>query len=125
MTTLDDRGLPPGYPFKPEWELTPRQIKSALAAPTPLILLDCRRQSEWDTARIQGAILIPLDELAARLPEVEALADGDTTIAVHCHHGVRSLKAAAFLRQHGIHAYSMAGGIDLWSAAVDPSVPRY
>lgn len=125
MTALDDRGLPPGYPLKPEWELTPRQIKAAMAEPESIVLIDCRRQGEWDTARIAGARLIPLDELAARLPEIEALADGDSTIAIHCHHGVRSLKAAAFLRQHGIHAYSMAGGIDLWSAAVDASVPRY
>ncbi len=121
---LDASGLPAGYPFKPDLELAPRQVKAALAEGT-LVLLDCRTKGEWTTARIQGATLIPLDELSQRLPEIESLAEDGAAIAVHCHHGSRSMKAALFLRQHGIQAMSMAGGIDLWSLDIDPTVPRY
>ena len=47
-------------------------------------------------------------------------------IVVVCHHGVRSMRIAAFLRQHGfVDVRSMAGGIDLWSRDIDPDVPRY
>jgi rhodanese-related sulfurtransferase len=47
-------------------------------------------------------------------------------IVCYCHHGVRSLSAAAILRQAGFgNAVSLAGGIDLWSRVIDPSVPRY
>jgi rhodanese-related sulfurtransferase len=42
-----------------------------------------------------------------------------------CHHGVRSLRAALALRQLGINAKSMAGGIDLWSIDIDPAIRRY
>jgi rhodanese-related sulfurtransferase len=39
---------------------------------------------------------------------------------------MRSLRAAAFLRAHGVeNAFSMSGGIDAWSAFVDADVPRY
>ena len=122
---LDERGLPVGYPFRSELELTPRQVKAGLEAGS-LVLVDCRTPGEWATARIQGATLIPLDELAARAAEVDALAaDEAMVVAVHCHHGARSMKAALFLRQRGIGAMSMAGGIDLWSVDVDPAVRRY
>ena len=120
-------GLPPGYPFKPEYEVTPREAKAALASAAPPVVLDVRGPEEFAAARIEGATLIPLHELESRLDEVEELAgDKSAPIVVHCHHGVRSMRAALLLRAHGFAgAKSMAGGIDLWSADVDPSVPRY
>jgi rhodanese-related sulfurtransferase len=61
---------------------------------------------------------------SARLAELEAWRD--KPIVVHCHHGVRSLRVAKFLREKGFaHAQSMKGGIDAWSVEVDPAVPRY
>ena len=46
--------------------------------------------------------------------------------AVLCHHGVRSMQAVHFLRANGFPgARNLAGGIDRWAAAIDPSVPRY
>lgn len=117
---LDDQGLPPGYPFRPGLELTPRQAAQRLQAGT-LRLIDCRTRPEWDTARVPGAEHVPLDQIADRAHELEG-----GPVAVICHHGVRSLKAVLFLRDHGLDdALSVAGGIDLWSLAVDPSVPRY
>ncbi|MCX6597239.1 MAG: hypothetical protein NTV70_12830 [Acidobacteria bacterium] len=36
------------------------------------------------------------------------------------------MNVVAWLRQQGVdNCQSMAGGIDLWSATVDPNVPRY
>ena len=123
---MGPNGLPIGYSFKPDLEITPRQIKKSLDAGDPnLVLIDCRTKGEWQTARIEGARLIPLDELASRIGEIESVADDETVIAVHCHHGSRSLRAALFLKQQGFKALSMAGGIDVWSMDVDPSVPRY
>jgi rhodanese-related sulfurtransferase len=126
---VDARGLPPGYPFKPDWEVTPRDTQRLLANPADQrpILLDCRRPDEHAYARIPGSVLIPMDQLERRLDELET-DDGDRArpIIVHCHHGVRSLRVTAALRAMGFpNTRSMAGGIDLWSADVDPSVPRY
>lgn len=88
------------------------------------LLLDCRRHDEYETARIQGATLIPMDELAQRSEELDSHRDG--RVIVHCHHGGRSLRVAQWLRQQGFaNAQSMAGGIDAWSERIDASVPRY
>ena len=56
----------------------------------------------------------------------DAQAQPDTLIVAYCHHGVRSLSAAAILEGHGVGpVVSLAGGIDLWSRLIDPSVPTY
>lgn len=51
---------------------------------------------------------------------------GEGLCVVYCHHGVRSLNVAAWLRQQGLdNVRSLAGGIDGWSLLIDPSLPRY
>ena len=88
------------------------------------LLLDCRTPEEHATARIGGAVLIPMQELSARVDELAAWRD--KPIIVHCHHGVRSLRVAHWLRERGFSgARSMRGGIEAWSVEIDPSVPRY
>ena len=43
-----------------------------------------------------------------------------------CHHGFRSMDAAAYFAGHGLeNARSLRGGIDAWSCDVDPSLARY
>lgn len=121
---LDDRGLPTRYPFREEWEVTPRQVRAKLAAGDDVVLIDCRTPQEHAVARIEGAELVPLQEVGSRLSELEEYADRE--VVTFCHHGGRSLRLAAVLRQHGFeNVKSMAGGIDLWSQDVDSSVPRY
>lgn len=98
-----------------------REDEKALLAP---LLLDCRTPEEHVTARIEGAVLIPMQELPSRLGEIAAWRDG--RIIVHCHHGMRSLRVARWLREQGFAgAQSMAGGIDAWSESIDPTIPRY
>lgn len=126
---LDERGLPPGARLDPALEVTPRQTRDALALPPDQrpLLLDCRRPDEWAFCRIEGATLVPMDQVPARLDEIEDAAGGrDRPIIVYCHHGRRSLTVTAQLREAGFtDVKSMAGGIDLWSMDIDPSVPRY
>jgi rhodanese-related sulfurtransferase len=127
-----DDSLPAGYLFKPDWELTPRQTAERLKTDPALLLLDCRRPDEFAVARIAGSTLIPMAEIEQRADELVA-DDGpaasmgkDRPIIVHCHHGVRSLRVASTLRGLGFtNVRSMAAGIDQWSVAIDPSVPRY
>ena len=107
----------------------PRQISVAelahmLASGDPVLLLDVRQPWENETAQLPGSTLIPLPELEERVSELEP-APG-TLVVAYCHHGVRSLGAAAFLETQGIASVvSLAGGIDAWSRQIDPTVPRY
>jgi adenylyltransferase/sulfurtransferase len=105
-------------------ELTPVQVQALRGRGESFLLLDVREPQEFETARIEGSILIPLGELEKRVGE---LADWkDRTVVVHCHHGGRSAMACRILAEHGFgRVDNLAGGIDAWSIEVDPAVPRY
>ena len=106
-------------------ETSPEDIQRRIDAGEPLALIDVREPEEFAITRIEGATLIPMRDIPASLQHLEAKAD-ESTLIVFCHHGVRSLNVAHWLREQGVPAcQSMAGGIDAWSALVDPSVPRY
>jgi len=108
----------------PAWEVSAVDVKRMLDDKVDFLLVDVRQPEEYGIARIKEARFIPLGELPITLPDLETHA-GRPIVTV-CHKGLRSLQAAAFLRQQGFkHTRSMAGGIDEWSRLIDPSVPRY
>lgn len=88
------------------------------------VLIDCREASEYATASIDGAVLLPMSqwqEVASKMDEYSG-----KHVVVHCHHGGRSLRIARWLRENGFpSAQSMAGGIDAWSQEIDPKIARY
>ena len=107
------------------WEVSVQDVQQMRKRGEAFFLLDVRQPEEFGICKIEGATLIPLGELAQRLDDLRDMAEGRPIVA-HCHHGVRSLSAAALLRQAGLpNVKSMAGGIDAWSVQVDPSVARY
>ncbi|MEL6740967.1 MAG: rhodanese-like domain-containing protein [Planctomycetota bacterium] len=123
MTGQTPEGLPAGYTFHEDFEITPDHARSLLDA-GEAILLDVRQPFEHEAARIEGATLIPLPELEQRHDELDV--EADERVLVLCHHGVRSVKAALMLRALGYtNVWSIAAGIDWWSQRVDPAVPRY
>ena len=90
-------------------------------------LLDVREPWEFETARIARSVNIPMSTLVARIDEVRALqSSADTSIVVICHHGIRSMQCARYLAAQGIDSLiNLTGGIDAWSAQIDPAVPAY
>lgn len=109
----------------PPIEVTPTDVKRRIDAGEKVALIDVREPFEHQLTCIDGADLIPMNTVPQRLQEIEAKAD-ESTLVIFCHHGVRSLNVADWLRRQGVeNCQSMAGGIDRWSLEVDPSVPRY
>jgi len=103
-------------------EIGAREAAELMARPGGVTLIDVREPHEYQIARLEGAVLIPLRSLPSRLAEL----DPSRPMVVYCHHGQRSLYAVELLRGSGFaHATSMRGGIDAWSHEVDPAVPRY
>jgi rhodanese-related sulfurtransferase len=85
-------------------------------------LLDVRTPEEYAIASVAGSVLV--DQTLAQ--EIMQTWPKETPIVTMCHHGMRSLDAAAYLRGHGfVNAKSMTGGIDAWALQIDPAVPRY
>ena len=103
-------------------EITPAEVKVRLDRGENVVFVDVREPWEFQICRIEGAQLVPLGTLAASLNK---LPEEDEVIC-YCHHGMRSLDAAAWLRFQGFErAKSLAGGIERWSLEVDSKVPRY
>lgn len=105
-----------------ELQITAREVSERITGGENMLLVDVREPWEYDLCRIPGAKLIPLGTLSANL---KTLLDADDVIC-YCHHGMRSLDAAVWLRQQGVEsAKSMAGGIERWSVEIDSRVARY
>lgn len=103
-------------------EIDVHALQRKLSAAEGCVLLDVREPYEVELARIEGANLIPLGQLSARLGEL----DRTKEIFVLCHSGVRSAHAAGLLQAAGFaRAANVIGGIDEWSVEIDPNVPRY
>jgi rhodanese-related sulfurtransferase len=79
-------------------------------------IIDVRRPEEYEQARVTGAQLIPLAEVAERIDEVPT----DGTVYVICARGPRSAKAVEHYRAHGIDAVNVAGGTVAWIDAGFP-----
>ena len=101
-------------------EITPQDLRQRL---DQVRIVDVREPWEYQICHLAGAESIPMGEVPAALPRL----DGDEKpLVVYCHHGVRSLRVANWLRQQGIEQVSsLQGGLDRWSVEIDPAVPRY
>jgi rhodanese-related sulfurtransferase len=106
-----------------DFEISPEQLQTLKKSGAAFTLLDVREPWEFETAKIEGAKLIPMGDVPARAHQE---LDPDEHIVVFCHHGMRSLSVTNWLRQQGFEkAQSVRGGIDGWARTVDPKVPLY
>ena len=119
-----------GFPPLPDpavtLEVTPAEVAAWVGLPRDLRprLIDCREQDELAICQIPGNEWLPLGTFPEVLGKITA--DSQRGVVVYCHHGMRSLRATSFLRAHGVaNAFSMSGGIEEWSRAIDPEVPQY
>lgn len=104
-------------------ELSCQELSEILASDCDFVLLDVREQWEFDTAKIAGSVR--LGDLNFEEWFVKVKKSGQNIVTI-CHHGVRSLSAAVYLRQQGIVAVkSLKGGVDQWATDIDPAMPRY
>lgn len=103
--------------------ITVGEVKAKMDAGEQFRLIDVREPREYRTCSIPGAELKPLGQIGQWIAE---LPDRDEEIVLHCHHGMRSERAAGFLAQQGFtNVKNMIGGIEAWSLHVDPTVTRY
>jgi rhodanese-related sulfurtransferase len=110
----------PGVP-----ELSPTEFAArwpSFGERDDVVLLDVREHDELAVAAVQGALHIPMREVPGRLGEL----DGNKSLVVMCHAGVRSRRVAEYLSANGFPTvFNLAGGIDAWSTQLDSHVPRY
>jgi adenylyltransferase/sulfurtransferase len=115
-------GLDPAEALEPSWEIAPVELKEKLDNGDRPVVVDVRDPHEWSIARLEGALLIPQDELPARMNEL----DSADEIVLYCRTGARSARALNLLRDAGFRRLkNLRGGINAWARTVDQSLPEY
>ena len=95
-------------------DLNPDAAHELLASETPPAVLDVRTEPEYHRHRIAGARLLPIQELAERVGEL----DPSIPHLVVCEHGVRSVAACEFLEAQGFtQLTNLSGGMAHWVAS--------
>lgn len=103
-------------------EISATQLKSLLDDGEKPTLLDVREAWECGICSIDGAIVIPMNDIPSRQNEL----DKEASIVTICHHGMRSQNVAFFLEQNGFnHITNLVGGMDAWARAVDSDMATY
>lgn len=91
-----------------------------------LQLIDVREPEELALARVEGFVNLPLSRFAEWSGSIHTQFDPHAETLVMCHHGMRSAQMCQWLLQQGFtQVKNVAGGIEAYSTAVDPSVPHY
>lgn len=94
----------------PPRNLSAEEAKRLLASDAKVYLLDVRTPEEFRERRLEGARLIPVDQLSRRIREIP----GDRPVLVYCAVGSRSSQAANYLARQGFEIYNLFGGIYAW-----------
>jgi sulfur-carrier protein adenylyltransferase/sulfurtransferase len=103
-------------------EITVLELKARMDRGEDVFVLDVREPHEYQINRIEGSTLIPLGDLPDRFAEL----DPNREIVAQCKSGMRSARAAAFLRDQGFkNVRNLKGGILAWIDQVDPSQMKY
>jgi adenylyltransferase/sulfurtransferase len=103
-------------------ELTSLELKARLDRGDSVTIVDVREPNELQINRIPGSLHIPLGDIPKRYNEL----DPDAEYVMQCKSGVRSGKAADFLRSVGFkRVLNLKGGILDWIDKVDPTQPKY
>jgi rhodanese-related sulfurtransferase len=103
-------------------QIEPRELSERIATGEPVYLLDVRTREEFEAVKLPDAHLFTQELMQ------EILSNGSRTnlFVIYDHTGARSMDAAAYFQGQGFeNVKSLRGGIDAWSAEVDPKLPRY
>ena len=96
-------------PPEPAPEVAPKDLAEALEAGA--VVIDVRELDEYVESHIAGVRLIPMSELQQRWEEIPT---DQGRVYLVCAVGARSGRAAAALRQAGVDAVNVAGGLKAW-----------
>lgn len=104
------------------WDITATELAQRLKEGNHLRLIDVREPHELEISHLEGAQLIPLGQLAARMSELDSAEE----IVLFCKAGTRSARALELLASAGFRKIkNLKGGINAWAREVDPSLPIY
>jgi sulfur-carrier protein adenylyltransferase/sulfurtransferase len=111
-----------GEPIPMDREINPTELAARLKHGEKIHLIDVREPNETWISSLPGEELIPLDQLPARLPELDPLQE----YVLFCRTGYRSGRALDLMVRAGFgRVWNLRGGINAWAREVDQNLPIY
>jgi adenylyltransferase/sulfurtransferase len=101
------------------------RLREREAGRDEFVLVDVREPGEREVVTIPGALPVPLAQVRSGEGDVLGDCADGIPVLVHCKSGARSAEAVRLLRQRGLDAVDVTGGILAWVQDVDPGLPTY
>ena len=98
-------------------QITQEEAKEMMTKDDGHIIVDVRRQDEYDEGHIPGAVLIPNESITDKQPE--QLPDLNQVILIYCRSGRRSKEASQKLADMGYTNVYEFGGINTWEGETE------
>lgn len=89
-------------------DITPQRVSELVDSGA--LLIDVRRDYEWDAGHIAGASNIEMNDLTSNAESIAR----EEAVVFYCRTGNRSSLAAAAFREAGFDAYHLDGGLQAW-----------
>ena len=99
-------------------DISPEEVFQIMENNEDYLIVDVRTKEEFDSGHLEGALLLPVQELGERLDELPM----DKPIIVYCRSGNRSRTAANILIDNGFTMVYDMGGISSWTAEGYPVI---
>ena len=113
--------MPRQDPGEPYYRVDSQEASSILdAEPDTTVVIDVRRDDEWVTGHVTGAIHVPVDDLTDRMDQVPT----DKKLLFICAAGVRSglaCEMAASMGYDSENLYNIEDGTPAWIAGSHPT----
>ncbi len=116
-----------GQPFTPITQISVEELAQRMSnGDSGIQLVDVREPQELEMASIDGFVNLPLSQFAQWGDQIHSCLDAEAETLVLCHHGIRSAQMCQWLTAQGFtNVKNISGGIDAYSALVDPTIPQY
>lgn len=102
-------------------QISVSEVKKAVDGGVPVSLIDVRTPAEYETAHIEGSVLMPVDKVDCGA--VKAAAGGAELKVLVCQSGIRAAKAASVLEAGGEAGFVvLEGGVGAWDRAGYPLI---
>lgn len=98
-------------------QITQEEAKEMMTKNDGHVIVDVRRQDEYDEGHIPGAVLIPNESITDKQPE--QLPDLNQVILIYCRSGRRSKEASQKLADMGYTNIYEFGGINTWNGEIE------
>ena len=113
---MKDKAMDGDGMLKSYQKISQAEAKEMMKKDDGHIIVDVRRQDEYESGHIPGAVLIPNESIGTEKPE--ELPDQDQIILVYCRSGNRSSQAAQKLFDMGYTKVYDFGGINTWDGEI-------